>query len=157
MLAIREEVMTDQITLRPTITKTFVKGGIAIAIFSVFLQVTPSKLLNFAIFVAISLLMVAVYASLKRTNEYVLTDESITMRSFLRAEKVINYSDLSISDLSISQGILAKKFHCGTIFINVRTKSATYVAFGGGMAEALRDVKNPSEVFATISSHLQHT
>jgi len=157
MLAIRarEEVMTDQITLRPTITKTFVKGAIAIALFSIFLQVTPSKLLNFAIFLAISLLIVAVYASLKRTNEYVLTDESITMRSFLRAEKVIKYSD--ISDLSIAQGILAKKFHCGTIFINVRTKSATYIAFGGGMAEALRDVKNPSEVFATISSHLQHT
>jgi len=155
MLAIREEVMTDQITLRPTITKTFVKGGIVIAIFSAFLQVTPSKLLNFAIFVAISLLMVAVYASVKRTNEYVLTDESITMRSFLRAEKVINYSD--ISDISIAQGILAKKFHCGTIFINVNTKSASYVAFGGGMAEALRDVKNPSEVFATIFSHLQHT
>jgi uncharacterized membrane protein YdbT with pleckstrin-like domain len=154
MLAVLEaEIMTGQITLRPSVTKTFAKGGIAIAVFSIFLNVTPSKLLNFAIFIAISLLMVLGYASLKKTNEYVLTEKSITMRSLLRAEKVINYSD--ISDLSVSQGVLARKFDCGTIFINVRAKPAPYAALGGGMAEVLRDVKHPSEICETISSHLQ--
>ena len=154
MLAIPEtKIMTDQITLRPSVTKTFAKGGIAIAVFSIFLQVTPAKLLNFVIFVVISLLMVLAYASLKKADQYVLTEKSIIMRSFLRGEKEIYYSD--ISDLSISQGMLAKKFDCGTIFINLRTKSAPYAALGGGMAEALRDVKHPSEIFETISSHLQ--
>jgi hypothetical protein len=154
MLAIPEaKIMTGQITIRPSVTKTFAKGGIAIAVFSIFLKVSPSRLLNFAIFVAISLLMVLAYASLKKANQYVLTEKSIIMRSFLRGEKVIYYSD--ISDLSISQGILAKKFDCGTIFINIRTKPAAYAAFGGGMAEALRDVKHPSEILETISSRLR--
>lgn len=154
MLAIPEaEILSAQVTVRPSVTKTIAKGGIAIVVFSIFLNVTPAKLLNFVIFVAISLLMVAVYASLKKANEYVLTDKGITLRSLLRAEKVINYSD--ILDLSISQGILARRFDCGTIFIFVRTKVGAYAASRGGMAEALRDVKRPSEVFDAISSHMQ--
>jgi uncharacterized membrane protein YdbT with pleckstrin-like domain len=154
MLVILEaEIMSDEITLRPSVTKTFAKAGIAIVVFSMFLNVNPSKLLNFAIFIAVSLLMVLAYASLKKANKYTLTEKGIIVRSFLRAEKVINYSD--ISDLSISQGILAKKFDCGTIFINIRSKPAPYAVLGGGMAEALRDVKHPSKIFETISSHLQ--
>ena len=145
-------MLSTQVTVRPSVTKTVAKGGIAIVVFSIFLNVT-SKLLNYAIFVAISLLMVAVYASLKKTNEYVLTDKSITLRSLLRAEKVINYSD--ILDLSISQGILARRFDCGTIFILVRTKVGAYAVSSGGVAEALRDVKHPSEVLDAISSHMQ--
>ena len=153
MLAIPEaEILSGQITIRPTVTKTIAKGAIAIVVFSAFLDVTPSKLQNFVIFIAISMALVLAYAFLKKTNEYILTEKNITMRSLLRADKVINYSD--ISDLSISQGILAKKFDCGTIFVDIRSKPGAYAVLGGGTAEALRDVKHPSEIFETISSHL---
>jgi len=152
MLALPETKMNDEIALRPSVTKTLVKGAIAIAVFSIFLNVTPSKLLNFTIFIVISLLIVLAYASLKRTNEYVLTNEGIIIRSFLRTEKVISYSE--ITDLSISQGVLAKRFDCGTIFIETRNKPAPYAVLGGGMAEVLKDVKHPSEVFEIISSRL---
>ena len=154
MLALpKTEDMRTQITIRPSVAKTITKGAIAIVMFSLFLEVTPSKLLNFLIFIAISMVFVLAYACVKKTNEYVLTEKNITLRSLLHGEKVINYSD--ITGLSISQGILAKRFGCGTIFIDVRTKPGAYAVVGGGMAEALRDVKDPSEIFETISTRLE--
>jgi len=154
MLALpKTEDMRTQITIRPSVAKTITKGAIAIVVFSLFLEVTPAKLLNFLIFIAISMVFVLAYACVKKTNEYVLTEKNITLRSLLHGEKVINYSD--ITGLSISQGILAKRFGCGTIFIDVRTKPGAYAVVGGGMAEALRDVKDPSEIFETISTRLE--
>src|SRR5262249_10338734 len=144
-------------TLRPAVTKTFIKGFIAIAFFSLFLQVNPSKLVNYAIFLAISFILVLFYALVKKANKYVLSERAITLRPFLRAERSIDYSE--IADLSTSQGFLAKRLDCGTVYIGLKNKPASYMAVGqqqttGGMAEALRDVRHPAKVYEIIASRI---
>jgi len=145
--------MTELMILRPNVTKSIVKGGIAIAIFSLFLQINPSRLFNFAIFIIFSLLLVFLYALLKKANKYVLTEKNIVLHSLLRAEKTIDYTE--ITSLSISSGFLARRLDCGTIFVNTRNRSSAYIALNGGMAEALRDVKHPFKVYEIIESRLQ--
>lgn len=141
----------QQQVIRPTVAKTFVKGLIAIGLFSVFLQVNSSNLLNYFIFVLISIVLVLGYMGTKWSAKYSIGTTALSVAPLFRAEKIIPYSE--IEGLSVSQGILAKRFRCGSIYVQLaRKRKGSYVSFAGGMAETLRDVKNPTEVYERIVS-----
>jgi hypothetical protein len=138
--------------LRPVISKTFVKGAIGIALFSIFLEVNASNIVNYLIFVLVSFLLVALYSLYKRSSNYKLGDEALIITRPLRASRRVRYAD--IADLSVSQGILARRFHCGTVFVIMKSGRGSYAVAGGGFAEALRDVKEPAKVYDEIASRL---
>ncbi len=139
-----------ELVVRPTVQKSLVKGLTAIGIFSLFLQVNISNLGNYFIFVAISLTLVLGYMGMKRSTRYMINDKGVSIIPFFRAEKTISYTD--IVEMSVSQGILAKRFGCGTIFLQLGQKKGSYIAIGRGMAEVLKDVKNPTGIYDRITS-----
>ena len=141
----------SDLVLRPTVTKSFVKGLIAIGIFSVFLEVNPSNILNYLLFVLISVVLVFCYMGAKWSVRYVISPDGISISPLLRAEKVIPYSE--IEGLSIGQGFLAKRFRCGSIYLQLgQRRKGSYISLAGGTAETLRDVKSPAEVYERIAS-----
>lgn len=146
------DVTESPLTLRPTVTKTFLKGVIAIAAFSVFLQLSWANLVHYLIFLGICLAFLLVLVLMKRGSKFEIGEETITVRRFLRATESFRYQD--ILDMSISQGILARRFHCGTVFLLLKSGRGGVKVFGGGSAEALEDVPDPQHVFDLIASRL---
>jgi membrane protein YdbS with pleckstrin-like domain len=142
----------SELVARPMVGKSLVKGLIAIGVFSIFLQVNISNLGNYFIFVAISLALVFGYMGIKRSTLYVINDRGISIAPLFRAEKTVPYVD--IVDISISQGVLAKRFGCGTIFLQLGQKKGSYIAIGRGMAEILKDVHNPAAIYDRITSSM---
>jgi len=114
--------------------------------------VNASNIVNYLIFVLVSFILVALYSLYKRASHYKLEDEALVIARPLRALKKVRYVD--IADLSVSQGILARRFHCGTVFVIMKNGRGSYAVAGGGFAEALRDVKEPTKVYDEIASRL---
>jgi membrane protein YdbS with pleckstrin-like domain len=142
---------SDELLIRPAVTKTFFKGLIAIGVFSLFLEVNLSNLLNYLIFLAISLSLILCYMGAKWSARYMIGKGGVTIYALWRAEKNIAYSE--IQGITISQGILAKRFHCGSIYLQLApSRKGSYISLSGTTAETLRDVKNPQEVYETIVS-----
>jgi len=143
--------VTDQ-KLRPAIKKTFIKGIIAIGIFSLFLQVNPSTLGNFFIYLALSVGLLAAYAITKQRTVFELGEERLTIRRLLRKPKFILYGD--VADIVISQGTLAKRFNCGSIYLVLKKGRGNVRLMAGGTAERLQDVPDPDGVLEAVSSRL---
>lgn len=140
-------------TLRPVFKKTLVKGIIAVGLFSLLLDINASNILNYLIFLAASLCAVAGYAAYKHATVYTIDDGGVTLKSPLRQKtRRIEFSD--IADITLSQGFLAKRFGCGSVFLVLKKGRGSYAIVGGGYAEALRDVPNPQAVYELISNML---
>lgn len=140
-------------TVRPVFKKTFVKGLIAVALFSLLLDINASNLPNYFIFLAVSLGLISAYAGYKHATLYTIDDDGITVRNPIsRTSKRIEFSN--ISDLTISQGFLAKRFGCGSVFLILKRGRGSYALMGGGYAEALRDIPNPQAIYELISNML---
>ncbi len=145
-------ISQSDLVMHPTVRKTFVKGILAVALFSLFLNVSISNLLNYGLFVLISVGVILFYMVEKRSSRYEIGEDGLVIVSPLRARKFINYSE--IVDMSLSQGPLAKRFNCGTVFIFLKGRRGGYMSLGGGAAEALRDVTDPKRVYDNIASRL---
>lgn len=143
--------MHEPLTLRPAVTKSLVKGTIAIALFSIFLQVTPSNLMKYFLFLSLYYAFVGCYMYTKHATAYTIDDEGITVKGLLHRTRLVPYSD--ITDLSIAQGFLARRFRCGTVYVETKGKGSVRT-LGGASAEALRDVRDPAAVIDEISSRL---
>ncbi len=72
-------------------------------------------MLNYLIFIAISIFLVLCYMVAKWSARYQIGTSGVTITPLLRAEKIIPYSE--IESLAVGQGFLAKRFHCGSIYI----------------------------------------
>lgn len=140
--------MSEGILLRPQVKKSLLKGTLAVAVFSAFLQIGTAKILDYLIFLAIFYALLAVYMFSKHSTVYLIDDSGIRTKSILRAPRYLHFD--SISDVSVAQGYFAKRFDCGTVFIELRGKGGSVVMFGGGSAEALRDVSEPAKVMEEI-------
>jgi uncharacterized membrane protein YdbT with pleckstrin-like domain len=140
-------------TLRPVFKKTFVKGVIALALFSLLLEVNASNLVNYLIFLAVSLALIAGYAGYKHATVYTIDEEGITLQPPLhRPPKRVEFSN--VLDISVSQGFLAKRFGCGSVYLVLKKGRGGYALLGGGFAEALRDIPQPEQVREHISEML---
>jgi hypothetical protein len=135
-----------------SIFKTFFKGTIALAIFSIFLQVNSGTVIDFLSFVGIYYLFLGFYMFQKRSNSYILGRDGVEFQSFLRAPRLVKYPD--IDSIAVSQGFLAKRFDCGTVYLNLRHHGGRIKILGGGSAEAIRDVKSPALVRNEIENKI---
>lgn len=140
------------LVLRPTITKTVLKGVIAIAIFSVFLQLSWANLVHYLIFLGIYAVFLLAFVLLKKGNRFELGDETISVKRVLRSANSVRYQD--ILDISVAQGMLARRFRCGTVFLILKGGRGSVKLLGGGIAEQLEDVPNPERVYNFITSKL---
>jgi len=148
----REVLLQSEKDLKPNVSKTLVKGTIGIAVFSLFLEVGPSNFVNYLIFLGISYAVLLVYMVSKRSAVYHIDENGISVKRPLR--KDINVPFDNIQALSLSQGILARRFGCGSVYIELKRGRGTHRALGGGPVLALRDVPRPAEVSNRISSML---
>lgn len=139
-------------TLRPTVAKTFVKGIIGIAIFSVFLQLSWANLVHYLIFLTIVMGFLLIFLVLKRSSTFELGEETLVVKRLFRAANSVRYQD--ILDVSISQGMLARRFKCGTVFLLLKSRKGSVRTIGGGVAEQLDDIPHPDRAYRLILSKL---
>ncbi len=142
----------DRLTLRPVVTKTFLKGVIAIVVFSVFLDIGPSNFTNYLIFLSISLGALVIYALVKRQSSFDLMEDKIEIKRLFGKSNTVAYRD--ILDISISQGILARRFKCGTVYLVLKQGRGSVKVMGGGTAEQLQDIPDPNHIFELVSDRL---
>lgn len=143
---------TEALVLRPAAAKTFVKGVIAIAVFSVFLQINPSTVGNYLIFLALALGSSAAIALMKRTSVFTVDGDGIKVKRFMKAQSLVAYDN--ILDMSVAQGMLARRFNCGTVFFILKSGRGSVKVMGGGTAERLEDVPDPNGVYGFIANRL---
>jgi len=139
----------SNIVVKPRLRKTFVKGLIAIAVISALLEVNTSNFAHYLIFLAVSMSLLLVYMAVKHSYTYIIGEEGVAINSAF-ARKSFSYEN--IADLYVSQGALARKFHCGTVYMIIKnhpgnTSFRTHV-------EALRDVTDPRKIYGEIESRL---
>ncbi len=140
-----------RLTLRPAVTKTLIKGVIAIAVFSLFLEIA-SNLLNYLIFLALSFAMVGLYMLIKHGSKFMIGEDNIQIKRIFGKSNTVSYQD--IYDISVAQGILARRFGCGSVYMILKRGRGGVNLMGGGTAEKLEDVPDPNHVFELISSKL---
>ncbi|MGA2665545.1 MAG: PH domain-containing protein [Nitrososphaerales archaeon] len=138
--------------LRPTVAKTFLKGVIAIAVFSVFLQLSWANLVHYLIFLGVYFAFLLTLMLLKRSGSFVLGYDSISIHRPFREPASVSYQD--VLDISIAQGVLARRFGCGTVFLILKGGQGSVKLLGGGIAEQLEDVPDPQRVYELITSRL---
>jgi uncharacterized membrane protein YdbT with pleckstrin-like domain len=141
----------SQLALRPVVTKTFLKGAIGIGVFSIFLNINQN-FVNYLIFLALMFGVLSVIVYAKRASKFSLSDDRITIKKFLHRETFVLYTD--IIDVTVSQGILAKRFDCGTVFMILKQGAGSVKIMGGGVAERLDDVQNPNYIRDLISNRM---
>lgn len=147
-----EEETGDRLTVRPNVTKTFLKGVIAVAVFSVFLQLSLANLVHYLTFLGLCLGALLIFAAVKRSSTFTLGPEAIEVRRPFRKPNSIGYLD--VVDISVSQGMLARAFNCGTVFIILKGGRGSVKMLGGGIAEQLEDVPDPQRVYEFITAKL---
>ncbi|HYC12479.1 MAG TPA: PH domain-containing protein [Nitrososphaerales archaeon] len=138
--------------LRPRVAKTFLKGLIAIGVFSIFLEITPANLVHYLIFLAISVGLLLIVVGIKYETRIEIFDEGLTVKRLFRGADSVRYQD--ILDISVSQGVLAKRFDCGTVFMILKAGRGSVRLMGGGVAEQLEDIPSPNHVCDLISSRI---
>lgn len=141
----------SELTLRPSVAKTFIKGVIGIAVFSVFLNIS-SNFVNYLIFLCLTLGLLGGLVFIKHLSTFVLGEETIVIKRFLHQANTIAYTD--VLDMSIAQGFLAKRFRCGSVYMILKHGRGSVKILGGGTAERLDDVPNPVYIHELISSKL---
>ena len=142
--------LQSETALKPNVTKTLVKGTIGLAVFSLFLELNSSNFVNYLIFLGISYVVLFVYMLFKRSSVYMIDSSGIQIRRPFRSDIDVPFEN--VQGVSYAQGVLAKRFSCGTVYIELKKGKGTHRALGGGPAIALRDVPQPVEVVNEISS-----
>lgn len=138
--------------LRPRVTKTFLKGLLAIGVFSIFLEITPANFVHYLIFLAISIGLLLILIAVKYATKIEISDDGLTVKRLFRAVDSVRYQD--ILDISVSQGFLAKRFDCGTVFMLLKSGSGSVHVMGGGVGEQLEDIPKPNYIRDLLSSRL---
>jgi hypothetical protein len=129
-------MVNSNVCLKPVIRKTVIKGTILLVILTPFLEITPSKIINYLIFVAIWYALLSVYMVWKRSYTYCIDDYAITIKGLYRERKI---EKSQISDCFISQGFLARYFNCGSIYVIVK-----------GRVVILRDIPAPDAYYNVV-------
>jgi len=150
--------------LRPVVSKTFLKGIIGLAAFSVLMQLSLANLVNYLIFLALSLGVLGGYMWYKRSSSYEVGDDFLVVKRPMRflepifgrrarqPEMTLSYDD--IVDIAVSQGFLARRFGCGSVYLILKHGGGSLRLMGGGTAERLQDVKNPNFVYKYMLDRL---
>ena len=125
------------------------KGTIGLAVFSLFLEVGPSNFVSYLVFLAASYAILLVYMVYKRSAVYRIDSNGISVKRPFSRDIEVLYEN--VQGLSYAQGMLAKRFGCGTVYIELKRGKGTHRTLGGGPVLGLRDVPRPVEVYNKIS------
>lgn len=140
-----------KLVLRPTVTKTFMKGIIAIGFFSLFLNIA-SNLIHYFIFLGLSLSLLGLFMLIKHQSIFKIGDEDIIVKRPFGRPNSFGYED--IYDISVAQGILAKRMNCGSVYMILKRGRGGARIMGGGIAERFEDIPDPQYISDLISSKL---
>jgi PH (Pleckstrin Homology) domain-containing protein len=140
--------LQSEITLRSNVTKSLLKGTVAIAAFSVFLEI-QSHFLSYLIFLAISYSSVGLYMIFKESTIYEMDESGITIKRPFRADLRVPFEN--VRELSVSQGILAKRFECGTLYIELKKGKGSHTSSTGRGVYVLKDIPHPQDVSREIA------
>jgi uncharacterized membrane protein YdbT with pleckstrin-like domain len=143
----------NKLVVRPLVRKTFVKGLIAISMMSALLQVNVSNFAHYLIFLAVSLSLVLAYMAVKHSYIYMIDEDGVIINSIF-ARKSIRYD--TIIDMYVSQGAIARRFHCGTVYIITKDRGSNPI-LANTRAETLKDVTDPEKIYEAIAAMLGHT
>jgi len=128
------------------------KGTAAVLALSIFLEINPSTFRNYLIFLGIYYLLLFMYMLFKRSTEYRITETGISIRRLRRQEISANYENFE--NLSYAQGFLARRFRCGTIYVELKKGKGTHTATTGKSLYILRDVPNPIDLYSELLSRV---
>ena len=146
-----QDESSKQLVLRPAVKKTFIKGIIALAVFSLFLNIA-SNMINYLIFLALSFDLLGLFMLYKRSSKFLISEENLIVRRPLGKAKTIGYDE--IVDLSVAQGVLARRFDCGSLYLILKHGRGGVNLMGGGIAERLEDIPHPNYIYDLISNRL---
>jgi Bacterial PH domain len=139
-----------EFTLKSNVTKSFLKGTIALGVLSVFLQINSSTLFNYFIFLGIWYALLAAYILNKGLAVYGITETGVNIKRTLRKPVFTSYDNMQ--NLGYAQGMLAKRFRCGTVYIELKKGKGTHTASTGTGLYILRDIPNPIGVYQELLS-----
>jgi len=142
----------EKLILRPTSIKSFLKGVIGVAAFSIFLQLSPANLVHYLIFLSISLGLLGGFVLVRRVTTFELGEDSIRVKRVFRAPYSISYGN--IMDISVAQGAMARRFNSGTVFLILKGGKGGVKLMGGGVGEQLEEVHDPRHVYDVIAAKL---
>lgn len=140
-----------RLTLRPAVTKTFIKGAIAIGVFSLFLNIV-GNFFHYLIFLGLSFGLLGLFMLYKRQSVFKIGENNIEVDRLFTKPNLFGYED--IGDISVAQGILASRLKCGSVYLILKKGRGGVTMIGGGIAERLDDIPNPKYVSDLISSRL---
>ncbi|ADY02383.1 hypothetical protein VMUT_2187 [Vulcanisaeta moutnovskia 768-28] len=129
--------------IKPEVMKTLIKGTIILVIFSLFLDIVPSKFINYIIFVILWYILLSTYMLWKRMHKYCINEGHIIIRGLIGVRSV-NASE--IIDCFISQGILAKHFNCGSIYLVLQDNKVIII----------RDIPQPNTYYSILCKNLSN-
>lgn len=109
-------------------------------------------MVHYLIFLAISVGLFLVLVGIKYATKIKISEDGLTVKRLFRAIDSVRYQD--ILDISVSQGPLARRFNCGTVFMLLKSGSGSVRLIGGGVAEQLEGVPRPNYVCDLLSSRL---
>lgn len=141
--------LKEEVRLRSNVAKSLVKGTIAVAVLTPFLQINPSTYVNFVVFLGLCYALIGAYMIFKESTVYSLGEDGIIIRRPMREEIVIPYNN--IQELTIAQGMLAKRFGCGSIFVTLKKGKGTHKSTMGQGVFVLKDLPKPLDVYSKIS------
>ena len=88
----------------------------------------------------------------KRQSTFKIGDEDIVVKRPLGRPNSFGYEN--IYDISVVQGILAKRMNCGSVYIILKHGRGGVRTMGGGIAERFEDIPNPQYISDLILSKL---
>jgi hypothetical protein len=138
--------------LRSNTTKSLVKGTIALALFTPFLSLSWAHLPDYLLFVGVYYLSVGLYMLHKESTVHWIGDDGIHVKRLWQREIVVPYDN--IRDLGHSQGMLARRFDCGTIYVELRQGKGTHRSMTGVSVVQLRDLPDPFGLMEEIAEKL---
>jgi uncharacterized membrane protein YdbT with pleckstrin-like domain len=140
--------LQSELALRSNVTKSLIKGTIAIGVLSVFLEINPSTYGKYLIFVAIYYSLLAAYMFFKESTVYTIDESGIRIRRPFRKEIGVTFEN--VGNMSYAQGMLARRFRCGTVYVELKKGKGTHTATTGQGLYVLKDVPNPIDVYQEL-------
>jgi hypothetical protein len=144
--------LQSEVKLRSNVTKSLIKGSVALGVLSIFLEINPSTFRNYLIFVAIYYSLLAAYMFSKESTVYTLDESGIRIKRPYRKEISVTYEN--VGNMSYAQGMLARRFKCGTVYVELKKGKGTHTATTGQGLYILKDVPNPVDVYQELLSRV---
>jgi uncharacterized membrane protein YdbT with pleckstrin-like domain len=135
--------------LRSNSTKSLLKATFALAVLTPFLELSYAHIPNYLIFAGFYYLFVGFYMYFKEATEYKIDDAGIHIKRFRRNEVTITYDN--VMGLSTAQGILAKRFKVGTVYVELKKGKGGHRSMAGFPIIALKDLPNPLQLEQEIA------